>query len=450
MDRYHRAYYVAFLVALAVCWSPLNLLAYLAPAIFIAVYVTLTGSMTVVRNVLIWLMVFGLAIFIHAPFVRQFALHSALLAIVTYSSFAVLFVIPGRFLRSPQLYTQMIKWVRWVVVVQALWGIAQGLYGFSQTGSFDLANGDFVEGTIHPALASEASFSNPMFAVNMSLMLIVLLPPLVLRRKGLLPVVLGAIALTLASVLHVLLFTGIALVLALLLYRPRVLRRKTSVVVLTSLVVVAIAARVLLPRNFSTVAGFTRLLISGESYRSEVIGRAVWEMPREYWLMPVAGLGPGQFSSRAGLIGTGLFFGGPQNPRPVPLLPQGMSAAFRENVLDVWLEISERAASGVIFGSTHQPFLSWLSVYVEMGAIVFLGIFIVAFAVLWRVKRHVRSYVQKIMATALGAGTIFLLLLGVQENYWEVPQAILIGLLLLKVLYANLVYWSPAEAENLV
>ena len=28
--------------------------------------------------------------------------------------------------------------------------------------------------------------------------------------------------------------------------------------------------------------------------------------------------------------------------------------------------------------------------------------------------------------------------LGLQENYWEVPQAVLIGLMLIKLLYANL------------
>jgi hypothetical protein len=44
------------------------------------------------------------------------------------------------------------------------------------------------------------------------------------------------------------------------------------------------------------------------------------------------------------------------------------------------------------------------------------------------------------MAAATGTGIVLLALLGVQENYWETPQAILIGAILLKAMYAQLVY----------
>jgi hypothetical protein len=51
------------------------------------------------------------------------------------------------------------------------------------------------------------------------------------------------------------------------------------------------------------------------------------------------------------------------------------------------------------------------------------------------------------MAVAAGAGLIFLLLLGLQENYWEVPQAIFVGVLLNQVMLANLLHGSPPFDE---
>ena len=40
---------------------------------------------------------------------------------------------------------------------------------------YDLSNGDFVEGTIHPNLESEKSMSNPIFAIILSSLLIFIL-----------------------------------------------------------------------------------------------------------------------------------------------------------------------------------------------------------------------------------------------------------------------------------
>ena len=52
------------------------------------------------------------------------------------------------------------------------------------------------------------------------------------------------------------------------------------------------------------------------------------------------------------------------------------------------------------------------------------------------------------LGSVLVAGILFLALIGLQETYWEVPQAILIGLLLLKAMYARLMYGSPATERD--
>lgn len=446
--RYERAYFWAFISAIVLCWSPSNALAYLAPFISVAIFIILTKSHTVIRNVIVWFFVWGVIISSYVILIPGFVIHSAILAVITYSSFLVILVIPGRFIASRDLLNRIITWARWIVIIEALVGITQGLFGFMQTRSFDVSNGDFVEGTIHPALASELSLSNPMFAINMAFLLIAILPDLILRRKGYVAVSLGAVSLILASVLHVLLMLAAAGLLALFLFWPVSLRRRTTYLVGAGLLIAMIMAFFALRTNFSTADGFARQLLSGESYRSIAVQRAVTEIPRDFPLLPLVGLGPGQFSSRAGLIGTGMYFGGPNNPRPLPLIPKGMSRAFEENTLDLWLEIANLSAGGISLGSTHQPFLSWLSVYVEWGILIFAIILFLVLLVLVRVRLVVHSYSQRILATSFGTGVLLIFFLGMQENYWEVPQAILVGLLILKVQYVVLM--NPQTRNRLI
>jgi hypothetical protein len=408
----------------------------------------MTKDGTAIRNVLIWFLVWGIVITVYILVTPDFVIHSALLSILTYSSFLMVLVIPGRLVASLDLLDRMLTLAGWMVILQALVGITQGLYGFTQTGTFSGSNGDFVEGTIHPALASELSLSNPMFAINMTFLLVALLPDLILRRKGYLAILLGLISLIMASVLHVLMMLTAAGVIATLFYWPLSLRRRMTYFVGIGLIIGAVVAVVALESNFRTAEGFARGLLSGESYRSIAVKRAVVDMPQDYPLLPLIGLGPGQFSSRAGLIGTGRYFGRPNDPRPLPLLPTGMSAALEENTLDLWLAFARSDQRGISLGSTHQPFLSWLSVYVEWGILVFLALFIVVAILLLQVRSVVRNYPQRVLAASFGTGLLFLLFLGVQENYWEVPQAIFVGLLILKVQYAVLM--DPQTRSMLV
>lgn len=446
--RYYKAYFWSFISAIVLCWSPSNLLAYLAPLVAIALFVLLSGSHTVLRNAILWLLAWGIIIAFYFLFTPGFVLHSAIFSIVTYSSFLIVLAIPSRFIANLNLMDRMMAWARWVVIIEALVGIAQGLYGFSRTGTFDTANGDYVEGTIHLALQPELSLSNPMFAINMAFLLLLILPDLILRRKGYIAVALGSLALILASVLHVIMMLAGAIVIVILLYWPVSLRRRMTYVGLVGIVVVTILAYFALEGNFGTASTFARQLLSGESYRTQAINRALVDMPEEYPLLPLVGLGPGQFSSRAGLIGTGLYFGGPVYARPVPFLPQGMSAALETYTFDLWLAYSREIASGFGAGSTHQPFLSWLSVYVEWGILVLAAILAFVIYLLMKVRLVVRTYPQRIIASCFGVGLLLVFMLGAQENYWEVPQAIFIGIMILKVQYAVLM--SPETRKKLV
>lgn len=444
--RYEKAYFWSFLVAMLLCWSPSNLLAYLAPFVAIGLFLLLSRSHTVLRNVLLWFLGWGIVIALYMVLSPGFVIHSALFSVLTYSSFIII-TIPSRFIASIGLMNRMVVWIRWVIILQAVVGIVQAIYGFMRTGSFDASNGDFVEGTIHLALPSELSLSNPMFAINMSFLLLAILPALILRHKGYLAAALGTVALILASVLHVLLMLAVAGVIAVILYWPINFRRRATYIALTGLAVASVLAFLALENNFGTASSFARQLIRGESFRTVAIRRAVLDLPEAYPLQPLVGLGPGQFSSRAGLIGTGLYFGGPVYARPLPLVPQGMSDALETYTLDLWVSYARRVAAGAGGGSTNQPFLSWLSVYVEWGILALLAAFGVVAWLLLRVRVVVRTYPQRILAAAFGTGLLLVLFLGAQENYWEVPQAIFIGLMILKVQYAVLM--SPETRGEL-
>ena len=442
MNRYQRAYFGAFVLATVICWSPLNLLAYFAPALVLGWFLFMTDSGQTARRLLYWLSVWGVVATWSGLGSSTFVATGALATLFTYSAFAVVVAIPSSLVAGSELYSRMARVTGWVVLGEALLGFVQALYGYRQTGSFDLANGDYVEGTIHPQLAPELSLSNPMFAVNIAFMLIALFPRAAARKRELLFLLSAVVVLILASVVHVLIFLAAALGAAYLLYRPRVGRWPVAIGAALGMFTIGWLAWSLLRTNLGHLPVFAQLMLAGEYPRAVVVERVVTEAPREYPFMPLVGLGAGQFGSRAGLIATGMYFGGPLNPRPLPLVPTGMSEPFRTYALDQWLA----AASNPAFGSTHQPFFSWLSVYTEFGVVVFCGLLLFVMAALVRVKVAARQDRCRLQAMALGAGVIFLFLLGLQENYWEVPQAILLGLMFLKVLYANLVH-GIREAE---
>jgi hypothetical protein len=436
MTLYQRAYYQAFIISLWICWSPVKILAYAAPLVALGWFILVTKSSIVLRNFLIWIFLFAGIICLHVIFNLNFVLFSGLLSLLTYSSFSFVFAIPASHLAEPKLLIRILETSQWVVLFESLLGILQAVYGFTKNRSFDVGNGDFVQGTINLSFTSGLAFSNPMYAVNIAFLLIGLFAFFLLEKKGMVPFIVGCIALVLASVVHVLVFLFSAILLVLLILRPTIRKNTASLVAISILLVfVPVLSFVILSSNFQSLSTIYEGTAQGSSPRVQVTERTFSTMPTQYPLMPFIGLGPGQFSSRAALIGTGFYFGGPKEPTPLPL-PKGMSKALETNLLDLWFI----AASNKYYGSTQQPFYSWLSVYTEMGAPIFLMIPTLVLGLVLKVKSKVQTYQQEIMAIAFSIGIVFLFLLGLQENYWEVPQAIFLGCMLLKVLYACIVH----------
>lgn len=307
------SYYSVFLLAILICLSPIKPLAYVAPFLAVCWLLCTSGNRVVrARAGLAVLLVAGLMSAYYLLF-PQYIFLGGFLAGITYGTFLFLSVVPAKYLADAKLLERMTGLVTKVLLVEASFGILQGLVEAYRSGSFDIANGDAVEGTIHLAFGPDLAFGNPMFAANVCFMLLVLLPRIIeKRRSAYLPFLLGATAFVMASVMHMIILLTIAVIFALCVFRPPIppYVRKGRLAAVALLV--PLSTVWLLGNNLRSLPNFVSGFVDGDIPKAEMVRRAIFEMPTDYPAMPFVGLGAGQFSSRASLIATGLYLGGSQ------------------------------------------------------------------------------------------------------------------------------------------
>jgi hypothetical protein len=437
---------------LIACFTPFKLVSYLVPTALVG-WLMIRAPRLVPRTSLLAVILAAttLGVF-YALISDEFLTFNYLLALVTYSSFLPILVVDGRVLASRRLLEKLLTAATFMLAVQGVIGIAQAIYGAIHTGSFANGNGDYVQGTINPTWLSKGGFDNPMFAANLALIIIASLSlPDHIAKSRRLHLVVGTVALVLASVVHVLMFAAASLLVALVITRARRLRAQPSRRLgWTVIIVLGLGAGVTyaaLPEdvgNAVTIVSSAVDLDAGEVPRAIMLYRVLTELPETAPQQPALGLGPGQFSSRASLMASGLYLGGPESPRGLPFVSPQATRLATEYCGSLLFAFADQLDS---LGSTHQPFFSFLSVYTELG---FVGLLLLLWAVFAVIRRTLSSFragrTSRSSVVAFCSGTSLVLLLGLQENYWEVPQAILIGLLLLKVLYANIVYEQKVVA----
>jgi len=339
-------------------------------------------------------------------------------------------------LASEILFHRVLAFNQKLLLLEGILGIIQGIYGFFRTGSFSGTNGDYVEGTLDLGLEPEASFANPMFAVNITFLCLLALVAVVKFRYRLYPLIVGALSLILASVVHILFFLITAVIIILLINFGNLLKNpKVFVTFLLSIILILSVGFQFIGSNLGQVSHQV-IRKPTDNPKALIRHKAFFVIPKEYPAMPYIGLGPGQFSSRASLIGSGRYFGGFYSPKFVPLLTPKTSVPMKKFLMPVWAW----SATVQYYGSTQQPFSSWLSVYSEFGFVgSFIIISMVAFLLI-KVKLARTNSQNILYKLLLQIGILFIFFLGAQENYWEVAQAIFIGLLILKLLYANVFY----------
>lgn len=416
-------------MVLALC--PIKALAYASPVFALGWYLLTSGSTRAKQRTLLWVAAWVGCIVVYNLYIPHFDLTSAILEIFTYGSFALPFAVPNNELSSRNLLLRMTQACATALLLESCIGLLQGVAGAIQTGNFDIASGDYVQGTIYPLLHPDLAFANPMFAVNLSFMLLALLPFAATSRRWRRRALLGVAVLVLASVMHVLIFLFLAVTASLFYFRPEGAAKKYLA---KGLVFAPLLMGILLTTNLRTLVPIVQEALAQASPRALVVVASVLELPNEHPLMPVVGLGPGQFSSRAALISSGLFLGGPYDPKSLPLLTPSSSQPFQEYIENLWVATTENP----YWGSSQKPFFSWLSLYTEWGLPIILVLICLTLLLMVKLRKRTAGTPLGIWATALGAGILFLMLLGLQENYWEIPQAILIGVMWMKAVHATL------------
>lgn len=423
---------VSLVLACLLSFQPLKSLPFVLPYLLMGIYLVASHRLrlripsrrmltTATATVFAWLAL----ILVHALIQPRFSFLAATVSLITYGPILFLLATPWSLLeQSPAERQQFVNIAAWVLLFQSCVGIVQGLWSFSQKGTFLGSTGDAVEGTIRLALEPSGSFGNPMFAANVAFLLLVVLPPALLAQRSRLLVaasVAGCIALTLASVVHILLFFGAAVGVGALAVLSRQ-RRKAQVRMAAFALMGVVGAASLIGPNVLSITTFSSMFLNGRLPRAEVLNSVVAEMPREYPHAPLLGLGSGQFSSRAGMATAGMyatqfsaFVGEPTDPQ-------------RQFLINPYL----RSLQGHPMGSTGQPLSSWLSMYSEFGVVVVLALLVWGMAsVLRRCRAFLAAGVYAPAWTGLSAAALFFLM-GFQENYWETAQAVMIGALAIK------------------
>ena len=448
LNRNQSKFYWAFVASTLIAFSPFKALAYLAPAIFLAFFIfnrpLFLNKTIITRGFILGLLVIGMYFFYKKTYRYEFNTLSFFLGVFTYSAFYPFFLLDYTKFRSKLLLSRVIKFSGYFFAFQGLIGIIQAVYGFLTFGTFDSANGDHVEGTVHLPLPSELSFANPIFSCNMICLLVVILVGKLskIRNTPLYLVMPGVLSILLGSVIHQIMIFIVAILMTIVyLPKPKMisnLSKKLNKKIYIGLALAAIPMVIFLGRNLSGLIAIPKDIILKDGIPKAIVTKHILlDVPQDYPKAPIYGLGLGQFSSRAGLIASGIYLGSPESPKELPIFGIKTNPIAEKYVFDVIVEFSKVS----YFGSTQKPYYSILSLYSEFGLIGILIVAILVLRLVYKTRRIIKNGTDS-HSLFYGFGivsiTLFVAGLGIQVNYYEVVQAIFLGMLIILLLKAQL------------
>ncbi len=450
-------FYELFVIAILIAWSPVKPLAYVAAFLVLGWLLYRTNSGRILQRFLLVSSLFALVVvfyyMLHVFVGSTFLLPNAFVSLLMYSPFFFLLVAPAP-LNVNQEYGYE-KYARVLTVVAWIQGV-MGSFQYVGARFGDISSGDAVQGTVSPLsfLASSAGFGNQIFAISIIFTLLFLLPYVFVHRKGRLAFAVALFSLMLALVVHAFIALLISVFVTVFLFREHLLfsQFKVFAVATGSVVALVLILAVFMSTFVENSLMYLELYERGDDPRTEAVAIAQNELPAEYPMIYFTGLGPGQYSSRAGLISSGYYFSGFEGPQAGSFFLQSMSVPFREHVFPAW---QAYAINNDRYGNStmSRPFFSALSVYTEFGLVFMLGLLaLVGYCVYQLRKVYIRAYREQQMlprwlAMATGIAIIFLATVSFFENYLETAQAIFPGLLLIRKFYSTLL--APAQVSIL-
>jgi hypothetical protein len=336
---------------------------------------------------------------------------SAILWFVTYGTFLVL----GALLVFPPRRAPGFNDYRLVAQILSFWVLIQGATGIVQ---FAISgNGDAVAGTVGLLDFQDSITINQVyfgFSVLSLLPFIALFPGKIRFRW--LSVFTGALAVILSQSGHATLFFLLAIFV--FFTKPRYWTRIliAAIFVLTTLY----GVQIVYPRTFDIVASWFEKTFGRDSPKLLMIEKLTKEATEDP-KFGILGAGPGQYLSRAMLIGSGLL-------TRVELPGMEIPPRVDEEYWMIW-SFYEQVGEG---SAIAKPYNSFMSVFAEWG-LVGLGTVLLGFIVI--VSRALRIVLTTMHPETLFAGqyilfyVTFLLLAAGVELYFEMPAAIAPGAL---------------------
>jgi hypothetical protein len=434
-DKKSRAFHESFLFVLLVSWLPLKVLSYATPFVVVGwIIIRASSGRTLIRSIAIMVAYCIICAFysiIGEVFRHDVVLHNMFFSAITYGSFFYLWAVPGSWSYSREFYFRICKSLKTFVLIEGLVGIGQFFLSAAVNG-FGNSTGDSVQGTIYLFAFREKvdmGLGNQIFAINMSMMLLFLLP----SRNGKFAVLIGGFALLLSGVTHVIIPFVFAIAFAFLVMRRMSVKMGYKGIGL--LILVTTLGLLIVKSQFELIEYYAHNFAELDSPKVRATAISLTDLPQKYPAVPYTGVGPGQYTSRASLIGTGFYIGG--SGRTIFGLKPGMSRPFQEYILPEYLEYATNPRYG--FSTMSRPFDSVLSIATEFGWIIFALLNVIVF---WNVSTLRRRYFENRknndmlasnIAVACVAGIFFLLMISFFENYLEVPQAVFPGLMLMKM-----------------
>lgn len=386
---------------------------------------TTTYGRNLTKILLIWFLVFLTSFFFNWYFTES-NLNNLFWSIVTFGSvFTFLFAILMMDLSQTDI-KKIITFCVVVTIIQIGLGYSQMVLKFSTFNPFGIsaAAGDYFTGTfLRYGYAHVA-------ALKISLILIYVFVLWISNKSWLRFIVL--LTLVVGWIMPSALYSVLILSLSTILYftffelipRLRFLKFKTSILLLLILGVVGtIFFFSTQARNTNyisnSIENIKRTALEGDdsnisAQKVHFIRKSLVEVPSQYPQTFIIGTGPGNYSSRAAWIVSGIYL--TNHPSYIPITP---SKVAKEYSIPFFEDIVNGARWGA--GSiVHQPFSSWTAILIETGI---PGLLLIALFFYFLNKRNGLSnnYISDLSKGNIIA-TIYVVLLMAVDNVLEYPQ----------------------------
>jgi len=428
LSNTQRFYYLGFIICLILVWSPAKSLAYISPMIFTGLFIVLEifdrDNNTFLKLLLIiffWVLISCVYLVSYS----SFSIQNSIICFFTYSSLIPLLVISNHKLAGGKLIIKICTFMIPVLWLECSVGILQGFYGIVSSGGMHGHFGDFVEGTIHLHPLPKKSLSNAMFSTNMTFGILGLLYLRKFKKSFFNDLLLALcfFTLCLASVIHLIAFFILALLAALVTANISTHKNKSRTI--PSLVLIIFASIIFIGiagKNITAIDKRIENIRFGQNYKTRAYTDYFSRAQKEKKLL-FLGAGPGQYGSRAALISAGY----------LSFLPPGFSIQnskyFDEMMFNNWISwLGQWWRS-----ATNSPGSSIFALLSEFGLISFFLIF----AGVQISRKFIKHSTDTLNTIIFLGGLFYIISIGLIDLYWEIPQAVFIGCLFLKVLYAQ-------------